>query len=196
MASVEQALVAHLLQRPPCRFHVVVVQGHVGVVEVDPVGHAFGHLTPRRFVGPHRFTAGLVEFCHSEGFNRFVAHEVESLLDFDFNGKTVGVPPALSFDEKPLHGFPATDEILERASDHVVDARFSIGRRRSFKKDERCVCSAPLDGSLEGLFGGPLLEERRFQVNRVQFSRRRRLSHVSPTKGAVLNTTPHFVHFS
>ena len=78
----------------------------------------------------------------------------------------MGVPPAFSFDEKPLHGFPATDEILERASDHVVDARFSIGRRRSFEKDERCVCSAPLDGSLEGLFGGPLLEERRFQVNR------------------------------
>ena len=86
MAAVEQAFVEHLLERPPSGFDVVVVQGHVGVVEVNPVGHALGHLTPGRFVGPHRFSTSLVEFRHAVGFNGFVAHQIKALLDFNFNG--------------------------------------------------------------------------------------------------------------
>ena len=85
VASVEQSFVEHLLQSPPSRFHVIVVQGDVGVVEVNPIGHAFGHLAPSGFVRPNGLSTGLVEFRHTKFFNGFVAHQIQSLLDFDFH---------------------------------------------------------------------------------------------------------------
>ena len=172
MAPIEQTFVEHLLQRPPSGFNVVVVEGDVGVVEVNPVGHALGHLSPGGFVGPNGFPAGLVKLRHAEGFNRFIAHQIKSLLDFNFHGKAVGVPTAFSLDQEALHGLPAAYEVLVGASDHMVNSRFAVGRRRSFEEDERCVVAATVNGGLEGLLGGPLLQEPRFQIHGVQFTRR------------------------
>ena len=112
----------------------------------------------------------MVEFRHAEGFNRFVAHEVKSLLDFNFNGEAVGIPPPFSLNEETFHGFPAANEIFVGSSDHMVNARFAVGGGRSFEEDERCVVAAPVNGGLERFLGRPLFEETRFQIHGVQFT--------------------------
>ena len=196
VTSVEEPFVEHLFEGPPSRFDVIVVQGHVGVVEVNPVRHAFGHLSPGGFVRPNGFSAGLVELRHAKGFDGLVAHEIQSLLHLDFNREAVGVPSAFSLHEKPFHRFPSADEVFVGPSDDVVNSRFSVGRRWAFKENKRGVVSTTVNRCLEGLFRRPLLKQSGFQTHGVQFTCRRRLSHDSPTKVAVLNTTPHFVHFS
>ena len=109
---------------------------HIWVVQIDPVRHTFGHFSPGCLVGPDRFSTGLVEGVHSKGFDLFIAHEVQTLLDFDLNGQAVSVPATLSFDEETLHGLPAAYEILVGSSHDMVDARLTVGSRWAFKKDE------------------------------------------------------------
>ena len=195
MAAIQQAFVEHLLERPPGRFDVVVVEGHVRVVKVDPVRHPLGHFSPGCFVGPDRFSARLIELGHPVGFNGLVAHQIKSLLDFDLNGQAVRVPTAFPLDQEPLHRLPSANKVLVGASNNVMDAGFSVGRGRPLKEDERGVRAAVVNGGLEGLFRRPLLEQTAFQINGVQFTRRGRLSHVSPTEVPVLNAPPNFVHF-
>ena len=136
MTSVEQILVEHLFESPPTRFDVIVVQCDVWVVEIDPVCHAFGHLSPSALVRPNTFTASIVEGLHPEFFDGFVAHQIESLLNFNFDRKPVRIPATFSLDKKTFHGLPATNEILVGSSHNVVNARFTVGRRWTFKENE------------------------------------------------------------
>ena len=136
VTTVEQIFVEHLFESPPTRFDVIVVQCDVWVVEVDPVCHAFGHLSPSGFVRPDAFTASIIEGLHSEFFDGFVAHQIESLLNFNFDRKTVRIPTTFSLDKKPFHGLPTANEILVGSSHDVVNARFTVGRWRAFKENE------------------------------------------------------------
>ena len=195
VAPIQQALVEHLLEGPPGGLDVVVVQRHVGVVQIHPVRHAFGHFPPSGFVRPHRFSAGLVELGHPELFNGFVAHQIEPLLHLDFDREAVGVPATFSLDQKSFHGLPTAHEIFVGPSDHMVDSRFSVGGGWSFEENEGGAVATNVDGFLEGLVFRPPFQQVGFQLNGVQFTRWFRLSHVPSTGGPVFNLTPKDVHF-
>ena len=190
MPAVEQALVEHALHRPPGGFHVAVVEGHVRVVEIHPIRHSFGHFTPGLFVGPNGFTASVVERLHAKGFDLLVGHQVEALLDLDFHRQAVGVPAAFSLDDEALHRFPAADEVLVGPSHDVMDARFSVRRRRPLKENERRAAAACFDGRLERTFFGPPLQQVPFEGHRVEVARRGRTRHAPSTKGLVFNLSP------
>ena len=83
-------------------------------------------------------------------------------MDFDLNGQAVRVPTAFPLDKEPLHRFPSANEVLEGASNNVVDAGFPVGRGWSLKEDERGVRAAVVNGGLEGLFRRPLLKQTGF----------------------------------
>ena len=192
--AVEQALVEHALHGPPGGFHVAVVKGHVGVVKVHPVRHAFRHFTPGLFVGPDGFTAGVVEGLHAKGFDLLVRHQVEALLHFDFHRQTVGVPAAFSLNNEALHRLPAADEVLVGPSHHVVDARFPVRGWRPLEENEGCTAAPCLDGGLKRTFLGPLLQQAPFEGHRVEVARRRRTRHAPSTKGLVFNLSPLLFH--
>ena len=141
MASVEQILVEHLFESPPARLDIIVVQSHVGVVEIDPVCHTFGHLSPSALVRPNTFTASIVEGLHSEFFDGFVAHQIESFLNLNFDRKPVRIPATFSLDKKTFHGLPTANEILVCSSHDVMNTWLPIGRWRTFEEDEGCAFS-------------------------------------------------------
>ena len=141
MTTIEQILVEHLFECPPTRLDIIVVQCDVWVVEIDPVCHTFGHLSPSALVRPNTFTASIVEGLHSEFFDGFVAHQIESLLYFNFDRKPVRIPTTFSLYKKTLHGLPTANEILVGSSHDVVNAWFSVGRRGTFEEDEGCAGS-------------------------------------------------------
>ena len=85
MASEQQILVEHLLQGPPAGFNVIIVQCDVWVIEINPERHALSHLSPSLFIGPNTVATFFVKFGHTEGFNRFVAHQIKTFLDLNFH---------------------------------------------------------------------------------------------------------------
>ena len=141
VTSIEKVLVEHLLQCPPAGFNIIVVQGDVWIVEIDPIGHTFSHFTPRTFIGPNAFSARIIKRLHTELFNRFIAHQIESLLHFDFNRKAVCIPSTFSFDKETFHRLPSTDKVLVGSSNDVMNTWFSIRSWRSFKENEWCAFS-------------------------------------------------------
>jgi hypothetical protein len=58
--------------------------------------------------------------------------ESQFLFDFDFDGKTMGVPARFAMNLKAPHGLVSADEILNRSSENVVDTGFTVRRRRTF----------------------------------------------------------------
>ena len=63
---VQQVVVRDPLQRPPDRLDVLVGEGDVGVVEIDPEADALGQPVPLLDVREHRLPAALVELRDAE----------------------------------------------------------------------------------------------------------------------------------
>ena len=109
VSSKEQILVEHLFQCPPARFDVIVVQCHIRIIQINPECHTFSHLSPGLLIGPDTIAAFFVKFGHTECFNRFITHQIEALLNLNFNWQPMGVPPTFSLDEVTLHSLPSTN---------------------------------------------------------------------------------------
>ncbi len=165
------------------------MQGDVRVVEVHPIRHALGHRSPGRLVRPHRFAAGLVEVVHAVRFDRFVAHQVHALLNFDLHRKAVGVPAAFSFNLESLHRFPAADEVLVGASHDVVNARFAVRRGRALEENERCTVLPGGDGLAKRILHPPCFQQGGFECHSVQFSGGGQARHGACTLVLVFNLT-------
>ena len=135
-ALVDQALVPHLLERPPDRLDVARVVGPVGVVVVEPEGHPLAERAPVCDVAVDRLTAPLVEGGDAIRLDLLLAGDLELLLDLQLHRQPVHVPARLAFDVAALHRLVAPEDVLEGAGQDVVRARVAVGRRRAFVKDE------------------------------------------------------------
>ena len=136
MSPEEQILVVHLFQGPPAGFDVIIVQSDIWIIEIHPERHTLSHLSPSLLIGPDTVAALLIEFRHPKGLNCLIAHQIQSLLNFDFNRQTMGIPATLAFDKVALHCLPPTYEIFVGSSNHVVNPGFAIGSGRTFKENE------------------------------------------------------------
>ena len=85
VVTVEQPFLEHLLQRPPRRLDVVVVECHVRVVHVDPERHALGHLAPCLLVSPDALPAGGVELLDAVILDFAVCSQTKCFLHLDFD---------------------------------------------------------------------------------------------------------------
>ena len=85
VALVQQPLVPHLLERPPDRLDVVVVQRVVGVVGVDPEADPLRQLVPLVDVLQHRLAALGVELGHAVRLDVVLGLEAQFLLDLQLD---------------------------------------------------------------------------------------------------------------
>ncbi len=159
VAAVQQLLVVQLPQQPPHRLDVVARVGDVGVLVVEPVGDAVRQRFPVAFVREHAFAAQRVELRHAVRLDLRLAGDVQLLLDFDFDGQAVRVPPRDAGDALPQHGVVAADQVFDRAREDVMDAGAAVGRRRPFEKHERRPVASRLLHLLEQALVLPGREE-------------------------------------
>ena len=129
VALEEQALVPDLLQRPPDRLDVVVVQREVGLVGVDPEPDPLGQPVPLVDVAQHRLAAARVELRHAEALDVVLGLKAQLLLDLQLHGQAVAVPAPLAVHQAAAHRAVAREHVLEHAAEHVVGARAPVGRR-------------------------------------------------------------------
>ena len=137
VALVEQPLVPDLLQRPPDRLDVGVVEGEVGVVGVDPEADPLGQPVPLVHVLEHRLAALGVELGDAVALDVLLLGEAELLLDLQLDRQPVTVPARLAVDLAAAHRLEAREHVLEHAREHVVGARAAVGGRRTLVEDER-----------------------------------------------------------
>ena len=136
VALVQQSFVIYLLEQPPERLYIAVVIGDIGVLHVHPVTYAVGHGFPLGGVFHHFFAAGAVVFFHTDAAADVGLGDAEFLLHAEFDGESVGVPARPAADFESRLRFVTADGILNAAGHHMVDARFAVGRGRSFEEYE------------------------------------------------------------
>ena len=62
--------------------------------------------------------------------------DAEFLLHTKLNRKSVGVPTSLAMHLETLHRLISVEGVLDRTGKHMMNARMSIGRRRSLEEYE------------------------------------------------------------
>jgi hypothetical protein len=154
-ALVEQALVVESFEAPPEALDVIVLEGHVGVLEVDPVAHASGDVVPPVLVAQDGFAAAPVVVLHRDADADVLLGDAEFLLDPELHGQPVRIPSALAADEEAPHRLIAADEVLQGPGDDMVDARQAVRAGRTLVEDEWLGPFPEADALLEGLFGIP-----------------------------------------
>ena len=171
VALVQQALVPDLPQDPPHRLDVVVGEGVVRVVHVDPEADALGEALPLLEVGGDALAAQLVELGDAVGLDLPLAVDAEAALDLELHRQAVRVPAGLARHAVAAHRLVAREEVLEDARDDVVRAGLAVGRRRPLVEDVEGRVLAALEALLEDAVVLPELEDARVQRREVDARR-------------------------
>ncbi len=161
---VEHVLIPELLENPPDRFDVIVLEGDVRVVEIEPEAELLRELEPFVEILEDALAALLVERGDAVTLDLVLAVEAELVLDFDLDGKAVRVPAGLADDAVPLHRLIAADEILDRAREGVMNAGTSVRGRRPLVEHEGARGRPLLDAALEDAIRFPEGEDLRFEL--------------------------------
>ena len=130
VALVEQVLLPELGERPPDRLDVVVVQGDVGVVEVDPEADPLGQPVPLLDVLEDRLAAAPVELGDAVFLDLLLGGDPKLLLDLELDRQPVAVPARLARHPVAAHRAVARVDVLEDPREDVVRAGLAVGRRR------------------------------------------------------------------
>ena len=131
VALVERLGVPEPAQRPPDRLDVVVLEGDVGVVEVDPEADPLGQPVPLLDVLEDRLAATLVELGDPVLLDLLLGGDPELLLDLELDRQAVAVPARLARHAVAAHRPVAGVDVLEDAGEDVVGARPAVRGRRA-----------------------------------------------------------------
>ena len=137
ISLIQQSLLVELLQKPPERFDITVVVSNVRIVEVHPISHLVSQVSPFLRELHHVRTAMLVIISHRNRLSDVLLRNAESLFHTQLHGKSVRVPSGLTLHLISFHGLVATESILDGTRHHVVDARHTVCRGRTFIKHKR-----------------------------------------------------------
>ena len=161
---VEQLFVPDLLEDPPDTLHVGGVEGPVGLVEIDPVAHPFGHVGELVDVLEDALPAELVEGLDPKLLDVLLAGEFQLLLDLDLDRETVRIPSGLAIHVKAAHRLVAGEQILQCPCQHVVDAWKIVGGRGALVKNEWRPPLALLETLVKDVALFPEGQHREFQL--------------------------------
>ena len=133
---VQPSFFVDILKQVPQGLYVGVMIRHIRTAHVYPIAHFFRQLFPFFGVFHHLFPAGGVIFFYRHRFPDVFFGNPQHLFHTQFNGQPVGIPsrPAL-YPESFLRLIP-TNDVFNGPCHYVVNARHSVGGRRSFKKDK------------------------------------------------------------
>ena len=133
---IDHILLEELVDDPPDRLNIIVVQGDVRVIHVRQIAGTFTHISPHIREGEYRFPALLIEFLDSVFLNVLLSAHAQVLLHLDLHRKSVGIPAGPGCDLEALHPLIAVDGILQCTGHHMVNARLAVRCRRSLEENE------------------------------------------------------------
>jgi len=154
---IEQIFIPDLLQNPPDRFDILVMQSDVGIIHVDPITDFVSELFPFTYVLEDARTAFLVEGGDAVFLDGLLAREAKLPLHFQFDREAVSVPAPFAPHVPPLHRVVTWECIFHRSRDGMPDVRFPVRCRRSLVEYPRFAILPMLDGAHEDIVFFPEL---------------------------------------
>ena len=143
--AIDESLVPESLEDPPDRFHEFRIHGLVVVLEVDPSSDSSGDVFPL-FGGlidhdPARFVVAVDAIVGDLARARYP----QLLLDFHFDGQTMGIPTEAALDPVSAHGPVARDYVLDDTNQDVPVVRAARSEWWAVVEREAVLFGALLD---------------------------------------------------
>ena len=132
-----------MFQLPPEGFYVVVFEGDIRMIQVDPITHFAGQVVPFTLEFEHFLAANAVVLFYRNLFADIFFGDTQRLFYAQFNRQSMGIPAALAVYLKTLHGFVAAYQIFDGTRNDVMDTRHSIGAWGPFVK-HKCGFAFPV----------------------------------------------------
>ena len=101
---------------------------------IDPISHTVAQFSPLFRIHHDIGTALAVIFLYGNGLSDIFFGNSQFLLYAQFHRKAVSIPTGFTSYEEALHGLETTKRILDGTCQHMMNARMTIGRRRTLKK--------------------------------------------------------------
>ena len=169
IALIEQSLVVQLLEQIPKGLDILVVVGDVGVLQIHPVAHLVRQFCPLVGVHHHVLAASIVVVVHANLLTNVLLRDAQRLLHRQLHRQAMRVPASLTLHLEALHRLISQERIFNRSAHHVVNARMSVGRWWTFKKDELRTALALLNALVEHILCVPLFQNLLVHIGEVQF---------------------------
>ena len=97
------------------------------MIKVHPIAHLLGEGGPLFGIFHHLAAASGIILVHRDFLTDILFGDAEFLLHTELYGQAVGIPTGFAAHLKTLHRLIATERILNRASQNVVDAGHTVG---------------------------------------------------------------------
>ena len=132
IALVEQSLVVELLEQPPQRLNIFIVVSDVRMIEVNPISHFLGQVSPLGSVGHDVLPAFLVVVGNGDIVFAFFVVDIgfgdtEFFLDTEFHRQSVGVPSSFPVHLESLHRLVAVEGVFDGSGQDMVYTGVSVG---------------------------------------------------------------------
>ncbi len=169
VALVEQALVVELLEEPPQGLDIAVFVGDIRVLHVDPVTYLASEVFPLLGVFHHLLAAGGIILVDAYFLAYVFLGDAKRLLHAELHRQPVGVPASLAQHLVALHRLVAAYDVLNRASQHVMNAGHSVSTWWTLVENEGGSAVALLDALVEHVLGVPALQHFLVDVGEIEF---------------------------
>ena len=167
ISLIAKSLVVQLLQQIPQAFNILDVVCDVRILQINPVAHLVGKLSP--FVRVHHdiLSACVVVFVNADFLADVFLRDSEALLHAQLYWQTVSVPTCLTLYLIALHGLVSQEHILDGTAHDMVNARMSVGRRRTLKEDEWLTTFSFIYALMKDVILLPLCKYPRVRLRKI-----------------------------
>ncbi len=165
---IQETFFVYLLQEIPQSLYISVVISDIGILHIHPITYAVGKVHPLPGIFHHLGAAGIVILSHTYRLAYILFGDAELFLHAEFHRESVGVPSGLSPDEISCLCLITADGILDAPGHYVMNARHSVGRRRTLEKYELGSAFAQFQCLSEDIVLLPPVQDRPVHFSQVQ----------------------------
>ena len=121
-------------ERPPDRFGVGRIHGHIIIIHVYPATEARNYAFPIGIISQDAFARGFIEFFDAVFLDIFFALQAQFLFDQIFDRQSMTIPTPTTSYMKALHGFETRNNVFYRPGNDVAVVRQTGGKGRTIVK--------------------------------------------------------------
>src|SRR3989338_1137801 len=175
----DQFLFPKAPEYPQDTLHVLRVHCSVIVIHVNPSTHTLDRSTPLLCVSLYRSTTQFVKPSDAFFFDFLLSFNIVLFFDEIFDGKTMTVPPEMTFHIFSAHGLITWNDVFHRSCKKMPVVGEPCRKRRPVIKAELLRVQSLFQALPECVIFVPILEDSAFQSGKRLMRRDRIKGHGS-----------------
>ncbi len=165
---VKIALVIKLFEQPPYRLNISVVVGDIWIVQINPISHLMGKISPLSRIFHNLPATGGIIFIYRYFSADIFLCDSKCFFNTKFHRKSMSIPSGFTLHMEAFHCLIAANYVFNSTRHDVMDAGHTIGGRGTLKKHECRTTLALFHTRFEERIGIPELQHLFVDVGKIE----------------------------